>query len=66
MTFLNLFAGIGGFRRGMELAGHGIIAWQPLPPAYQQNICGKADCPYNDGKECPAWNGCGGYEPKGE
>ncbi len=43
-----------------------VTAWQPLPTAYQQNICGEDDCPYNDGKECPAWNGCGGYETKGE
>ena len=30
MTFLDLFAGIGGFRRGMELAGHkclGFCEW---------------------------------------
>ena len=42
-----------------------IIAWQPAPESYHQNICGEVDCPYNDGKECPAWNGCGGYVPKG-
>lgn len=27
MTFLDLFAGIGGFRRGMELAGHECVGW---------------------------------------
>lgn len=43
-----------------------VVAWQPLPTAYQQNICGEDDSPHNDRKECPAWNGCGGYEPKGE
>ncbi len=43
-----------------------VIAWRYLTEPYQQNICGEDDCPYNDGKECPAWNGCGGYETKGE
>lgn len=43
------------------------VAWMPKQePYHQPNICGEVDCPYNDGKECPAWNGCGGYEPKGE
>lgn len=27
MTFIDLFAGIGGFRRGMELAGHKCIGF---------------------------------------
>lgn len=27
MTFLDLFAGIGGFRRGLELAGHRCIGF---------------------------------------
>lgn len=43
-----------------------VIAWRYLTEPYQQNICGEDDCPYNDRKECPAWNGCGGYETKGE
>lgn len=42
------------------------IAWQPLPEPYQPNICDASDCPFNEGKECPAAEGCAGYEPKGE
>lgn len=43
-----------------------IVAWQPLPEPYQTNICDASDCPFNDGRECPAAEGCAGYEPKGE
>ena len=43
-----------------------IVAWQPLPEPYQTNICDASDCPFNDGMECPAAEGCAGYEPKGE
>lgn len=44
-----------------------IIAWQPLPESYQQsNICTESDCPYNEGKNCQAAEGCAGYQPKGE
>lgn len=39
-----------------------VIAWQPLPKPYQPNICNDTDCPYNDKKECPASEGCAGYE----
>jgi len=41
-----------------------VIAWQPLPKPYQPNICNDTDCPYNDRKECPASEGCAGYERK--
>ncbi|MGN0246805.1 MAG: DUF551 domain-containing protein [Lachnospiraceae bacterium] len=43
-----------------------VLAWQPLPEPYQQNVCTADDCPINDGNECPASEGCAGYEPKGE
>ncbi len=43
-----------------------VIAWQPLPESYQQHICVESDCPYNNDKECPAAEGCAGYQPKGE
>lgn len=42
-----------------------IIAWQPLPEPYRSNTCTETDCPYNEGKDCPAAEGCAGYQPKG-
>ena len=45
---------------------YNVIAWQPLPPEYQPNICTAGDCPINDGNWCPAAEGCAGYQPKGE
>ena len=48
------------------LNGDYVIAWQPLPQPYKPNICTADDCPINDGNECPAAEGCAGYEPKGE
>ena len=41
-----------------------VVAWQPLPEPYQPNACKDTDCPYNDGNECPAADGCAGYERK--
>lgn len=43
-----------------------VIAWQPLPESYKPNICATEECPYHTETECPAWNGCGGYQSKGE
>lgn len=39
-----------------------VIAWQPLPDPYRPNVCSASDCSYNDGKECPAAEGCAGFE----
>ncbi len=41
-----------------------VIAWQPLPEPYRP--CTNTDCVYNSGNECPASEGCAGYEQKGE
>lgn len=54
------------FRTNEELGYEKVIAWQPLPEPYQPNVCNANDCPINDGKECPAAEGCAGYEQKGE
>lgn len=43
-----------------------VIAWQPLPEPYQPKVCNTSDCPYNTGRDCPAADGCAGYEQKGE
>lgn len=32
----------------------------------EAKICAAPDCSVNDGNECPAWEGCAGYEPGGE
>lgn len=41
-----------------------VIAWQPLPAPYNPHICTNNDCTFNDGKDCPAAEGCAGYERK--
>ena len=41
-----------------------VIAWMPLPQQYQPNVCQDTNCPYNDGNDCPAAEGCAGYERK--
>lgn len=41
-----------------------VNAWQPLLEPYQQNECSENECPYNDGNECPASDGCAGYQSK--
>ena len=41
-----------------------VIAWQPLPAPYRPNICINNDCTFNKGQDCPAAEGCGGYERK--
>ena len=41
-----------------------VIAWHPLPEPYNPNACQDTNCPYNDGNECPAADGCAGYERK--
>ena len=41
-----------------------VIAWQPLPQPYHPNTCKDTECPYNDGNDCPAADGCAGYERK--
>lgn len=41
-----------------------VIAWHPLPEPYNPNTCQYTNCPYNDGNECPAADGCAGYERK--
>lgn len=39
-----------------------VVAWHPLPEPYNPNTCQDTNCPYNDGNECPAADGCAGYE----
>lgn len=41
-----------------------VIAWHPLPDPYNTSICKDTNCPYNNGNECPAADGCAGYERK--
>lgn len=41
-----------------------VIAWQPLPAPYNPHICTNNDCTFNEGKDCPAAEGCPGYERK--
>ena len=41
-----------------------VVAWHPLPEPYNPNTCQDTNCPYNDGNECPAADGCAGYERK--
>ena len=43
-----------------------VIAWREQIAPYQPNECASIECPYHSDGECPAWNGCGGYQPKGE
>lgn len=40
------------------------VAWHPLPDPYNPNTCQDTNCPYNDGNDCPAADGCAGYERK--
>ena len=40
-----------------------VEAWHPLPEQYRP--CTNTDCVYNSGNECPASEGCAGYETKG-
>lgn len=37
-----------------------VIAWKPLPEPYRP--CNNDKCAYYSGKDCPASEGCGGYE----
>ena len=41
-----------------------VVAWHPLPELYNPNTCQDTNCPYNDGNDCPAADGCAGYERK--
>lgn len=41
-----------------------VNAWQPLPAPYDPHICTNNDCVFNERKDCPAAEGCGGYERK--
>lgn len=43
-----------------------VTYWQPLPEPYNPKVCNTSDCHYNTGKDCPAADGCAGYEQKGE
>lgn len=51
-----------------------VVAWMPLPEPYippeETQVCTNKECTYNadqaENINCPAWNGCGGYQPEGE
>ena len=40
------------------------IVWLPLPAPYNPHIYTDNDCAFNEGKDCPAAEGCAGYERK--
>lgn len=58
------YAGDGEWYDSVTQDFYKVIAWQPLPEPYQTNTCTETDCPYNDGKDCPAAVGCAGHELK--
>ena len=67
--------GRGHWHHGPSIMDRYVTHWadiKPLPAPYkptqpnETQMCGNVDCPYNEDKECPAWNGCGGYEEKEE
>lgn len=41
-----------------------VVAWQPLPELYI--TCANTECTYHTGNECPAQEGCAGYQQNGE
>ena len=41
-----------------------VIAWQPLPAPYNPHICNNIYCSLSESKDCPAADGCPGYEQK--
>ena len=41
-----------------------VVAWQPLPELYIP--CTNTECTYHTGNECPAQEGCAGYQQNGE
>ena len=47
-----------------KLRDDAVLAWRELPAPYQPNICTNNDCTFNVGKDCPAAEGCPGYERK--
>ena len=54
-----------------EHSNYKVIAWMERPKPYippeETQLCTNNECTYNaDGNlECPAWNGCGGYQSDG-
>lgn len=77
MTFLDLFAGIGGFRRGLERSGHTCVGHVEIDKYANKSymaMYGLAFCPYKDSADSNFFmmckpevrNNCDGKNCKGE